>query len=481
MKSKLAYFLILIFSIFIGSCTTLRKHEQRVKIASEPEGAEIFLNGNLIGKTPAFVNLPRRKHLELTFKKEGFPALKKSLETHYRWGDSFAANFIWAFWGAPIGWTIDLLTGTAWNYEPMGQIQFPGAKSSFRERLERPRLIAIAPPQEDYELLSDELGTRLEGPLKDRYPGQLVYPYDKTHDSFNSYGYTNEHPTPETVRDDLYDELKATHVLETKKVTETDKGVHTLSELKDIYTDETMDRFEVFHPKEELKTETKTGFTRRFLSLISIIPNTFNFDTSASHVDMEAFDDPHQLHETYKGTSEQANGAWRLIMSLGLKNVKSPKLIKEFKLGLRFIPDVTLSYDRVHFEHSGPHVLENINYDWYSGAFGFGPEVDFDTPIGLTYLNVFPSLIVNDINGGGYNAVQTLTGASIELGYLVFISERFHLRLFTRTLSESGSQWNDVVAIHGLTMPGDVKHSSSGLAIGYYFPEGKTLVKKRLY
>src|SRR6202044_2798730 len=96
---------------------------------------------------------------------------------------------IWLY-GAPLGWAIDYFTGTSWNYNKVGVIAFEGKKEI--EPLRPPTLIAIAPPQNSYELLSNEAGERLLGISRNRFNNSQFEEFDDTHNLFTQYGYTNE-------------------------------------------------------------------------------------------------------------------------------------------------------------------------------------------------------------------------------------------------------------------------------------------------
>ena len=62
---------VLTFSL-IG-CATIFKHKNRtVAFDSDPQGAQIYINGNRMGKTPMPMILSNLKAVTVTFKKEGY-------------------------------------------------------------------------------------------------------------------------------------------------------------------------------------------------------------------------------------------------------------------------------------------------------------------------------------------------------------------------------------------------------------------------
>lgn len=65
--------MILVSAISLTGCATLFKQKTRtVSFDSDPQGAEIFINGNRMGKTPMPMNLSNLKAVTVTFKKEGY-------------------------------------------------------------------------------------------------------------------------------------------------------------------------------------------------------------------------------------------------------------------------------------------------------------------------------------------------------------------------------------------------------------------------
>ena len=59
--------------VSLVGCATLFKQKSRtVAFDSDPQGAEIYINGNRMGKTPMPMNLSNLKAVTVTFKKEGY-------------------------------------------------------------------------------------------------------------------------------------------------------------------------------------------------------------------------------------------------------------------------------------------------------------------------------------------------------------------------------------------------------------------------
>jgi len=72
-KRILSLFLIFVVIISVTGCATLFKQKSRtVSFDSDPQGAEIYINGNRMGRTPMPMNLSNLKTVTVTFKKEGY-------------------------------------------------------------------------------------------------------------------------------------------------------------------------------------------------------------------------------------------------------------------------------------------------------------------------------------------------------------------------------------------------------------------------
>ena len=74
--------LILSILIFISSCATIMTGKtQEVTFDSEPQGAEVAVNGRVIGKTPTTIQLDKKKDQTVSFKLEGYKTQTRTLET----------------------------------------------------------------------------------------------------------------------------------------------------------------------------------------------------------------------------------------------------------------------------------------------------------------------------------------------------------------------------------------------------------------
>lgn len=108
---KLFNVVILLMTIFFTSCATvLSGSTDSVHFDSEPRGAEVIIDGDVMGVTPLTLELKRRKFKNVEVSLEGYQTQSRPLEKSF---DSVAALNI--FWDLS---TTDLITGNAFKYDP---------------------------------------------------------------------------------------------------------------------------------------------------------------------------------------------------------------------------------------------------------------------------------------------------------------------------------------------------------------------------
>jgi hypothetical protein len=104
--------LILIFTItsLFASATLFHGTTQTINVDSDPSGASVYVDGNLMGTTPVALNLKKNKYSTITIKKECYKPANIVLQKNF---DSVAILDI--FWDLS---TTDFLTGAISEYTP---------------------------------------------------------------------------------------------------------------------------------------------------------------------------------------------------------------------------------------------------------------------------------------------------------------------------------------------------------------------------
>ena len=102
--------LAIAFLCMSGCATVLKGSNQTVAFNSEPDGAQVIIDGVPMGMTPTSLSLKKNKFKNVMFKKEGYNQQTLALDTAY---DALALLNV--FWDLS---TTDLLTGNAYEYAP---------------------------------------------------------------------------------------------------------------------------------------------------------------------------------------------------------------------------------------------------------------------------------------------------------------------------------------------------------------------------
>lgn len=83
MKKVVSVFLLFSFIFLISSCATLFKGTtEEVNFSSDPQRAEVWVNGIKMGETPVALKLECKKTYTIEFKKEGFEARTYTINNH---------------------------------------------------------------------------------------------------------------------------------------------------------------------------------------------------------------------------------------------------------------------------------------------------------------------------------------------------------------------------------------------------------------
>lgn len=97
----------------MGCATIVKGTTQKIPIASDPPGAEVNADGQLMGQTPVEITLERKRDHLVTISKEGYGP--KSIAITKSTGGAVWGNILA---GGLIGWGIDATSGAQYNLSP---------------------------------------------------------------------------------------------------------------------------------------------------------------------------------------------------------------------------------------------------------------------------------------------------------------------------------------------------------------------------
>jgi len=104
---------LLSIAVFLAGCATLFANKTpEVRIASDPDGAKVYVNGDFMGNTPVKLQLASNKTYTIEFRKDGYQTKTYHLNNHVG-GGWIVLDILGGFW--PI--VIDLATGSWYEFD----------------------------------------------------------------------------------------------------------------------------------------------------------------------------------------------------------------------------------------------------------------------------------------------------------------------------------------------------------------------------
>lgn len=105
---------ILVLSLTLSNCTTIiNGSRQAVSVLSRPTGAEVYVDGQLSGKTPMWANLKRKDEHTIKVVMDGYQPYEAALT---RKVDAWLLGNI--VFGGVIGLAVDAITGSMYKLTP---------------------------------------------------------------------------------------------------------------------------------------------------------------------------------------------------------------------------------------------------------------------------------------------------------------------------------------------------------------------------
>lgn len=113
-RPLLACAMMTVFITYTTGCSLFASSQQMLSVTSEPDGAEVKINGQYLGDTPLQTNVKRKDALMITVTKEGYKTGTRSTSTKLSTLGiiDIVGTCIWL---VPI---IGLLGGGAWEQDP---------------------------------------------------------------------------------------------------------------------------------------------------------------------------------------------------------------------------------------------------------------------------------------------------------------------------------------------------------------------------
>ena len=107
---KLILSIMLTISTLFASATIFHGTTQNISINSDPQGANVYVDGQLMGTTPVTLTLKKGKYKTIEIRKQCYKPVTLTLQKSF---DPVAILNI--FWDLS---TTDFLTGALWEYSP---------------------------------------------------------------------------------------------------------------------------------------------------------------------------------------------------------------------------------------------------------------------------------------------------------------------------------------------------------------------------
>ncbi len=457
----------LFLALFLSGCasSTISGYRQPVLVTSDPPGAAVYERGQYLGTTPGYMRVRRRHHPVLEFRHAGQTPKVVRLTTQYRWYDSFWGNALFLTL-APIGWTVDWATGTAWEVQnpPLGNTALPAKGAR----------LAISPPEMKDRDLADAVGAQLEA--KFRNEGRFnVQPYEQTLRHFDYFEVTNTLPTDLEDRNGLLAAVQSEAVF-LSTATEDEKGIQVKGEVKNAFSGERIAE----------KEFTLSRLDNAGMPIRKQIPRYFHLLPNTAFVNFTSFRATMNIDGVETTGQAVSDGSamedvMKVVGAVGLTRLQRPRANSIARWTFDFVPSINLSMKRIRYQFFLPP--QDQDFDRIYASVGYGLEVGYQWRYGFPYLDLIPTATWSQLTYDANQSEKVLDSWSttfvFELGYQYFFSDHFVAKLFTRSLQEDTDLWKKAVSdIFGQDKKVETATTIvSGIAIGYYFPSAARKIR----
>jgi len=458
--------------IGLTGCASLRSKEQGVLVKTEPAGIQVYQDQNFLGVTPVVIPLEHERRTYLVFR-SGQVEETRRLEADYRWNDSFFANLIF-FTFAPAGWTVDLITESAWKFPEQidYQLSLPEpAKGELPKRLPR---LAIAPPLSANPEISHRLGQILTEMAQERFGDNYdVLVYEETRSAFPQEAITRD---DETVPDDtqrLHGVTGSRFILFSKVESVTDRGIKMAAYLHDGVELKNMGQaLEFFVPVDKLPEIQKGAVVADKKSLFRFLPNTLALDFASATAQLNF------AGRERESTRIERDDLWsevsQMISVFSIRNLELPYEGREWRLSTRWVPSANLSLSTEAF----PTVpeLTGLEFRVSHVDVGFGPYLSYSSGKKSVFFNIALGGAYDDILVRGPSVEKSVDKFSVnvfvETGFQYFFYNRWNFRLFFRSVTVPQELWQEAIykATNTIYPIEAANIATGGFTVGYTFP-----------
>ena len=108
-----AFLMIAILSLEISCASYVSGTQQGIDVFSNPNGADVTVDGRFVGKTPLTTQVKRKRRHQIKIMKEGYVEESRVTKKGFNWW--FAGNVLI---GGIVGIIIDFATGAVYSVEP---------------------------------------------------------------------------------------------------------------------------------------------------------------------------------------------------------------------------------------------------------------------------------------------------------------------------------------------------------------------------
>jgi len=173
-----AVLLLIALSLISGCATVVKGTTQTIPVNSDPTGAQVVVNNNVLGTTPTEIKLKRKKDHQVVVRKEGYNSVTMPILKSVGgavWGNVLA--------GGLIGWGVDATSGAQYNLSPetIFVVLRPSTGSARNPRTDRTsegiaELSALDDALEAKTLTEEEYAKARARIIKEYFPEMMTEP-----------------------------------------------------------------------------------------------------------------------------------------------------------------------------------------------------------------------------------------------------------------------------------------------------------------